>query len=432
MAGRSPLLTLPVETLTAIFVDLLPNRSDSLSDIDFNHFPSTLPNEVALRGVAHTSRRLRQVAIPLLYHRVNVSVHDSTAYIRLVRHFSRFPGYGGLVRDLVIKSDGFDTDRLSTSQSAFLFDEARRQGIQGLVSGMDTLFPLPALMLALILRQTPNIQKLGIRALAKKGITPGIDLATRLPGSFMLDSLRQLDIRTFSMGSRVHIEPVTALLRHTSSLSSLRIGRRAGRLSTMIQTPQPQLKELHLLETSPEDLANIARLCPRLERFRVGDPRLIFADVKKDLGESLITVGAILKGLLPLAATLREVYLDWPPLQTPGPETPRIEGLELVSHFGALRCLYLGLGTWPAGDPTNFITELPRGIESLYLRGRNFPTNNIAHLLSTLVRAGRLPKLKSYQCALSVFGPELNLPYKIARAFEETGVACTTHGFPRA
>jgi hypothetical protein len=352
MAELSPLLAFPVETLTAIFVHLLPNRPDSPSDIDSEYFPSALPNEVALRGVVHTSRRLRQVAIPLLYQRLDVSVHAGTAYICLFRHFSRFPGYGGLVRDLVIRSGCFIAHRLSTSQLAFLFDEARRQGIQGRVSEMDESFPVLALMVALLLRQTPNIQTLGLRVLPETSIDPGMNFAAWLPGSFMLDSLRQVDIRTFSVRSRFPIEPLTALLRHTPTLSSLQVGRRAGRLSTMIQTPQPQLKELHLFDTSPEELANIVQLCPRLERCRVGDPHLTLRLAEEDLvecSEALrrITGVAILKGLLSLAATLRELYLDWPSLQTPGQQRPTTQGLELVSHFGALRCLYLGLGRWP-------------------------------------------------------------------------------------
>lgn len=147
-----------------------------------------------------TCMRLHQVSLPLLYHRVNAQIYLSARFVRLIRHFSRLPNYGELVRELSVFGLNAFT-RVYPSYMCFYFEEARRRGIRVLPHEGNTSNTVAALRLALILHQTPNIQKLSIRTPVSWENSPDMKFASRLPDSFMLDSLRHLEVRPFNIES---------------------------------------------------------------------------------------------------------------------------------------------------------------------------------------------------------------------------------------
>lgn len=467
------LLKMPVEVQWQIFNQLLHDHvgdANIESKPDVDTLESTLANHTALGNLSLTCKYFKTTTAPLLYQRVSVSIRKPAAFIRLIRHFSRFPEYAVLVKDLTIDSDTAGSF-LSTSQRDFLVQEAYRLGLELSLGPDGLLFQFGSILIDVALCQLSTIRELKLLLPWTTRIEEewhpipptAVDLlsgaawfkyASRFPTSFVLGSLQRLEVypRDFKIShdAKLHKESLTALLRHTPALTYLMIGlcghRQAG-YRGIIQNPLLHLKDIHLADAVDKDLTAVQSFCPRLERFRLGLKDRSFSQAQGILmtidlfmdssckfeEPQFFATPALLKTLLPVKETLSDFDLGCGTFCA-----KTIEELDQLSQFEALRPLRLVFKDWPAGDNAALINKFPPRLESLCLGAIDIPVDDIAILLIARIRDGRLPNLKRFEYTLLVFLESHPFPaggkgisQEAASALKECGVRCVFRPYPR-
>ncbi|KAH6838576.1 hypothetical protein B0I37DRAFT_409125 [Chaetomium sp. MPI-CAGE-AT-0009] len=463
MADPPSLLTIPTEVQLAICLQLLDSDVRTAQPKPgVGTWQSTVENHAALGSLSLTCKHFQAITAPLLYRRVNVSIRKPAAFIGLIRRFSQFPDYAGFVRELTIGSTRAGSP-LSKSQKSFLFREAHHLGIRLLIGGKGLSGQLESILIDVVLCQVSDIRNLTLilpwttttdeeqRPVPFDESEVGhykpfvLTYASRLPASFGLSSLRRLEAYPMhykkSLTARLHTESLTALLSRTPALTHLVIGRcdQEWPGHGIIQSLLPELRDIHLVDALPKDLAALKRFCPRLERFRLGEDDRSVSDLQAfnmmlDLLEEQPRRSAtpsLFKALLPTKNTLHDFDLDCGTYRA-----RKIEDLALLSHFGSLRSLRLVFGHWPAGDNAALINNLSPHLEYLCLGGNRIQVYDIAVLLSGRIRDGRLPKLMRFEYTLLnhpmeyVAGGE-SMTQKAVSALKEYGVHCVERPYPR-
>ncbi|KAG7290354.1 hypothetical protein NEMBOFW57_000354 [Staphylotrichum longicolle] len=394
----------------------------------------TLENLTALGNLARTCKTLEQLTTPMLFERVEVSVFAPASFVQLIRHFSRFGHLATHVRYLTLGSVG-DPSTLSASQASFLLQEGQRLGLKRLPERLDLSDPVEprSMLIDVLLCQVLTIRKLVIslpqHLYLQAFVSPRVlSYAARLPDSFTLGSLREIEAHSIDpelSADSFERASLTALIRLAPALTHLRVGFCDGTAPQgIIQSPLPELQDLHLFEGMVEDLTAVAKFCPRLQRCRLGagvatEPskgqfyRGLYFDAQSNPHSPL-------NALLPLSATLHDLDVN-----PSGLLVLDIRALPYLAPFTALRSLRWTFYRWPDGDNTALLDKLlTPALESLCLGGPEMPVYDIAVLLHERVRSGRFPGLRRFQYLLVSKELEPGVADSIVSLFEGTGVTC--------
>jgi hypothetical protein len=449
---------MPVEIQLAICDQLLQRRDTTGMVLQAGlSICRTFENLHILGNLALTCKHFQQVTTPIVYQRARVSIHRPAAIIRFCKHFSRFPGHAGLVKELTIGSGWDGSQQLRAGVLDFFLHEATRLSLK---RPPDGGIQLESVMIGVVLCQVPGIRKLvlsipGFVAAADE-VYPSpkfysgdtvLSYADWLPDSFVLGSLRRLEARPprfmSNPSAKLQQPLLTAFLRCAPALTHLRVGPCTRVAPGIIQDPLPQLRDISLTHASASDIAGIARFCPRLETFRFGHRNVMLSPgpiemlqnkVARNLSPGILVSlhsnagsGLCNLHLLPLGDAFGDLGRSYTPdldLIHRLYVLHRGKQFTLAFRLESLELLCSVLEESPAVDNAMLIDRLWLNLELLCVSGYYSQVYELAVLLSQRIRDGGLPKLRWFRYSPARAEQDAGMVEKIASVFEGSCVDC--------
>ncbi|PVF97889.1 hypothetical protein CPB86DRAFT_785384 [Serendipita vermifera] len=358
--------------------DIMPlNRFDKLADETILHISEALHIDSAgfngslnrnIRNLSLCNRRLRRIALPLLYH--TICIRHTKALSGALKMFIKYPSYAHLVKDLVLRGYGKKNNITGIEPMVSHADfekEARNRDLPtNIVFYIKEKHPWAHSLLLLHLLQ--DLKTLHITTGYQQDNDLDLHLATLVKH---LSPTLQVFMRSGLMFNIRPVVPLVLLPSMTKIHAYFAVSDRplishqdtvqGGSISSFHGTSNVETFEFLNCGLSGEDLAQLLRLPRSLKRLTYG-----FAlEMRLDAGESL---GDFKRALDYVSGSLEFLDFIWVERQFDG----EIVNLWSFHNFSSLRDLridYSLLYGLESSPPISSITEsLPNSLEVLAMR----------------------------------------------------------------
>ncbi|KAH6624051.1 hypothetical protein B0J18DRAFT_427157 [Chaetomium sp. MPI-SDFR-AT-0129] len=189
----------------------------------------------------------------------------------------------------------------------------------------------------------------------------------------------------------------------------------------------PQLTEVVVMDNYPADVATIARNAGKLEHFTIrafeyyppAAPVQVVNPSYQPAYFSFTNAHIFLTPILSARSTMTQLCIRIDRLNAGS-----IRGWgTFLSHFVALRRLYLLTTIWPLDAPNHeLIDRLPASLEVLYLGEGQVPLYRLAIVLNSRATAGRMPNLKWFVRIVRRSEVRVAIDAQIRSALQESGI----------